>query len=100
MMPAGIPTQGTMKSSRRPSTMRPMAANNMPRRFPPRRGRNLELKHDHALVGELAHGVRRAFARVARVLDAAVRHLVGPERGRLVDDDAAELQLARSAHRR
>ena len=61
---------------------------------------NLEVEHDQALLGQLAHGVARALARVARVLDAAVGHLVGAEGRRLVDGHAAELELARGAQRR
>ena len=47
---------------------------------------------DDALLGQLAHRVRRSLARVARILDAAVGHLVGAERRRLVDGHAAELE--------
>ena len=55
---------------------------------------------DHqARLGHLVHGVARPLAGVARVLDAAVGHLVGPVGGRLVDRDAAEVErrVARSA---
>ena len=37
----------------------------------------LEINHHEALFGQLAHGVRGPLTRVARVLDAAVGHLVG-----------------------
>ena len=60
----------------------------------------LELQDDETLFGHLAHGVRRTLARVARVLDASVRHLVGAERRRLVDRHAAELELASSPQAR
>ena len=53
-----------------------------------------------ALFGQLPHCVRRAFARVAGVLDAAVGHLVGAEGGRLVDRDAAELEPPGALERR
>ena len=54
----------------------------------------LQLQDDEPLLRHLAHGPRRAFARVAGVLDAAVGHLVGAERRRLVHGDAAELERA------
>src|ERR687888_609642 len=47
------------------------------------------------LLRELAHGIVRALARVARVLDAAVGHLVGAEGRGLVDGDAAEFEPSR-----
>ena len=66
-----------------------------PSASPSRSGRGLsELEDDEALLGQLAHRVGRAFAGVAGVLDAAVRHLVGAEGRRLVDGHAAELELA------
>ena len=52
------------------------------------------------MLRELAHGVGGAFACIARVLDPAVRHLVGSERGRLVHGDAAELEPSGRAHGR
>ncbi len=55
---------------------------------------SLELEDDETLFGHLAHRVRRPLARVPRVLDSAVRHLIGAEGRRLVDGDAAELELA------
>src|SRR6187401_590083 len=60
----------------------------------------LELQDDETLFGHLANGVRRSLARVAGVLDASVRHLVGTERRCLVDRDSAELERGRSAQRR
>ena len=60
----------------------------------PLRAQPSELEDDEPLFRHLADRVRRALARVAGVLDAAVRHLVGAERRRLVDRDAAELELA------
>ena len=52
------------------------------------------LQGDEALLGQLVDGVGGAFAGVARVLDAAVGHLVGAEGRDLVDQDAAELERA------
>ena len=57
-------------------------------------GGALELQDDETLFGHLAHGPGGAFAGVAGGLDAAVGHLVGAERRRLVDDHAAELEPA------
>src|ERR671919_2614846 len=51
-----------------------------------------EGEDDEALLGHLAHRVGRAFARVARSLDAPVGHLVGAESGRFVDHHAPELE--------
>src|SRR5512132_293589 len=57
-------------------------------------------EYDQALFAHLAHSVMRAFLGVPRRLDAAVGHLVGAERGRLVDRDAAELEGVRGRQRR
>ena len=54
--------------------------------------RTSALQRDQPLLGQLAHRVGRALAGVARVLDAAVGHLVGAEGRDLVDQDAAELE--------
>src|ERR671922_104067 len=53
----------------------------------------LQIDDDEALFGELANRVRGALLRVPRLLDAAVRHLVGPERRRLVDRHPSEIEL-------
>ena len=63
------------------------------------RAESQRLDHDEAILRELAHGVGGPFARVARVLDAAVRHLVGAEGRGLVDGDAAELEPLRRGER-
>ena len=77
-----------MKRKMTPITISASAAPIMLASFPLR----LELNHDDALFGQLAHGVRRSFSRVARVLDPAVGHLVGSEGGGFVDGDPAELE--------
>src|SRR5204862_6186578 len=59
------------------------------------------LENDEPLLGHLADRVGGAFLRVTRSPDAAVGHLVGAERRRLVDGDAAELvRLGRRERRR
>src|SRR5512133_819302 len=58
------------------------------------------LENDEPLLGHLADRVGGAFLRVARALDAAVGHLVGPERGSLVDRDPAELERLGRRERR
>src|SRR6266566_7439833 len=58
-----------------------------------------QIENHQSFVSEFANRVSGALACVARILDAAVGHLVGPERGRLVDDDAAELELLRGVQR-
>ena len=55
----------------------------------------LELKDDESLFGHLPNRIRGTLARVARVLDSAVGHLVGAECRCLIDRDPAELELAR-----
>src|SRR5947209_8660327 len=64
------------------------------------RDSKLELNHDEPLIGQLADGVCGAFPRVPGGFDAAVGHLVGAEGRRLVDRDAAELELRRDGQRR
>src|ERR671924_191928 len=59
----------------------------------------LRLHDDQAGLGHLPHGVVRAFTGVAGVAHAAVGHLVGAVRRDLVDEDAAEVELARGAQR-
>ena len=58
------------------------------------------LENDESLLGHLADRVGGAFLRVARSLDPAVRQLVGAERRRLVDGDAAELERLGRRERR
>ena len=58
------------------------------------------LQGDEALLGQLEDRVGGALAGVARVLDAAVGHLVGAEGRDLVDQDAAELERAGRLQRR
>src|SRR5690242_14529161 len=99
MMPTTIPTHGITNPKMRPITMSAMARQIMSARFPRRPTAKLEVDHDEPVLGQLAHRVRRAFARVARVLHATVGHLVGAERRRLVDDHATELELLRRAQR-
>jgi hypothetical protein len=66
-----------------------------PRALRPCHASTLELKDDESLFGHLPNRIRWALARVARVLDSAVGHLVGTECRCLVDRDPAELELAR-----
>ena len=62
-----------------------------------RHGPRLELKDDEPFLGHLANGVGWPFARVSRILDAAVGHLVGAERRSFVDGHSAELESLRGA---
>src|SRR5262245_30914756 len=55
----------------------------------------LELKDDETLFGHLADRVRRSFPGVPGILHPSVGHLVRPEGRRLVDGDAAEVELSR-----
>src|SRR4051795_5413141 len=55
-------------------------------------GTRLALEADQPLFGELADRIGRALARIARVLDPSVGHLVGPEGRDLVDHHATELE--------
>src|SRR6476620_5752948 len=59
----------------------------------------LELEDDETLFGHLANRVRRSFPRIPGILDASIRHLIRPERRRLVDRDPAELELPRGVQR-
>src|SRR3954466_6638099 len=100
---AGIPTHGMkmsvttpIKSSASPT---PIMTTTCPR--PLRRKPRLAAIDDHeALFGHLAYGPRGTFLRVARVLDAAVGHLVAAERRRFVHRNATELEALRCAQRR
>src|SRR5439155_26274146 len=59
----------------------------------------LSLDDHETFLGHLADCPGRAFLRVAGRLHAAVGHLVGAERRRLVDRDAAELEALRGLER-
>src|SRR5215210_1544652 len=92
-MPTAMPTQGITKPKMIPITTSAMASPIIGPSVPATPRRKLALEDDEPLLGQFADGVGGALARVARLLDAAVGHLVGAEGRRLVDGDAAELQL-------
>src|SRR5207247_11368986 len=94
-MPRGTPAQGKMKSSTMPTTTSASATPITSSLVPGGPPAKLQLEDDDLLLGQLSHGVRGPLARVARVLAAAVRHLVGAEGRCLVDRDAAEVELLR-----
>ena len=107
--PPGVPAGGWRVVSRRnrmgsaaprPKSERPAIAEASALGARLRLGGASEGEYDEALLGELAHGVGRALARVAAVLDAAVGHLVGAEGRRLVDDHPAEMEPRGGAQRR
>src|SRR6266511_6423643 len=88
---SGLPLR--QRSSRPPGCPRPSrSSRSRGRRDAPRRLAASALKRDEALLGQLADRVSGALTGVARVLDAAVWHLVGTERRHLVDQHTAELQ--------
>jgi hypothetical protein len=95
----GIPKSQPPKSMRTiaptaRTRMKPIMRVPFQRRRP---GKLRELDDDEPVLGELADRIVRAFARVARVLHAAVGHLIRAERGRFVHGHAAELEPLRGA---
>jgi hypothetical protein len=94
---AGTPTHGMKNNVTTPTMSNAIPSPIMVRAFPAGERGKLrgEVEDDEPLLGHLPDRPGGAFLRVPGVLDAAVRHLVGAERRRLVDRDGAELQSCR-----
>src|SRR5207244_7337351 len=90
--PATIHPKGMRRPRTMPTTIRASASPIVKAGFPAGSVRKLrpQVEDDEPLLGHLTDGPGGALLRVARVLYAAVRHLVGAEGRRLVDRDAAE----------
>ena len=103
---AGGPAAGVMVSLILAGQSRPRPTRRRPcrRADDPRRPRRLSLgrlgEHHDPDLGHVLHRLAQALAAEAGVLDAAVGHVVDPVGRDVVDDDAADLELARTPARR